>query len=258
MTELSSVKAMPFGLSLKRYLMVHGGRLWWAVNPRLVSLAPIYVFPDQDRFNSDEVEQLARQNLSGALRLPHASCIFEVPEHNHPGACLASYTLDSPTGIESGFFRFCPVERRWSDLLAQVSFLGDGSAEASAHPRVVDPDLRHTYIEVASSMVWRALGVLAVPTLIAEQRLSRLRRAPFAKAGVRDWIYRVADIRPTSLNAALADGQGSHAPPRWHIRRGHWRQLADGRRVFVRECQVGDPSRGGVIKDYHVQVGEAA
>lgn len=113
--------------------MVQGGRLWWAVNPRLVSLAPIYVFPDQDRFNGDEVDQLARQNLMGTLRLPHASCIFEVPERNHPGACLASYTLDSPTGIESGLFRFCPVERRWSDVLAQVSFLEDGSAETSAH-----------------------------------------------------------------------------------------------------------------------------
>jgi hypothetical protein len=33
---------------------------------------------------------------------------------------------------------------------------------------------------------------------------------------------------------------------------GHWRNLADGRRVFVRECEVGDRSRGGVVKDYEV------
>ena len=28
--------------------------------------------------------------------------------------------------------------------------------------------------------------------------------------------------------------------------------LADGRRIFIRECQVGDMTRGGVVKDYEV------
>ena len=47
-----------------------------------------------------------------------------------------------------------------------------------------------------------------------------------------------------------AQGGGTHASPRSRIRRGHWRQLADGRRVFVRACEVGDPEHGGVVKDY--------
>ena len=57
---------------------------------------------------------------------------------------------------------------------------------------------------------------------------------------------------------ALEAHRGSHASPRWRIRRGHWRMLQDGRRVFVRECRVGDASRGGVVKDYHMQLGAAA
>jgi hypothetical protein len=75
---------------------------------------------------------------------------------------------------------------------------------------------------------------------------------------VRGWTYRIADIQPRVIAAALAEHRGSHASPRWHIRRGHWRQLADGRRVFVRECQVGDVSRGGVVKDYRIDLGRAA
>jgi hypothetical protein len=35
------------------------------------------------------------------------------------------------------------------------------------------------------------------------------------------------------------------------------RTLGDGRRVFVRSCEVGDAARGGVVKDYRI-VGETA
>jgi len=68
----------------------------------------------------------------------------------------------------------------------------------------------------------------------------------------------VADIQTEAITVGQAEHCGTHASPRWHIRRGHWRQLADGRRVFVRECEVRDASRGGVVNDYQVQLGEAA
>lgn len=45
---------------------------------------------------------------------------------------------------------------------------------------------------------------------------------------------------------------GTHASPRLHERRGHWRTLASGNRVWVRHCTVGEASRGTVFKDYRV------
>ncbi len=46
---------------------------------------------------------------------------------------------------------------------------------------------------------------------------------------------------------------GTHASPRLHDRRGHWRTLKKtGVRVWVRSCKVGDASRGVVFKDYRV------
>jgi hypothetical protein len=88
--------------------------------------------------------------------------------------------------------------------------------------------------------------------------VSPLRRASLAKHGVRGWTYRIAEIDTTQVAAAVALRGGTHASPRWHIRRGHWRTLADGRRVFVRECEVGDQSRGAVVKDYRMELGSAA
>jgi hypothetical protein len=82
-------------------------------------------------------------------------------------------------------------------------------------------------------------------------------RRKYSKAGVRGWTWHQITIDPARLREKIAPQGGTHASPRWHIRRGHWRQLADGRRVFVRQCQVGDPEQGGVVKDYIVK-GSAA
>ncbi len=87
---------------------------------------------------------------------------------------------------------------------------------------------------------------------MSERQVAPSLRAPFARDGVRGWVWRQVAIDPERLRSASADLGGSHASPRWHLRRGHWRQMADGRRIFVRQCEVGDPERGGVVKDYAV------
>jgi hypothetical protein len=45
---------------------------------------------------------------------------------------------------------------------------------------------------------------------------------------------------------------GTHASPRLHDRRGHWRRYKSGKTVFVKACKVGDASKGIVFKDYQV------
>ena len=46
---------------------------------------------------------------------------------------------------------------------------------------------------------------------------------------------------------------GTHASPRKHDRRGHWRQYANGNRVWVRQAVVGNAAKGLVMKDYIVR-----
>lgn len=45
---------------------------------------------------------------------------------------------------------------------------------------------------------------------------------------------------------------GSHASPRLHERRGHWRIYPSGKRGWVKNCKVGNASRGVIFKDYKV------
>jgi hypothetical protein len=74
------------------------------------------------------------------------------------------------------------------------------------------------------------------------------------KLGNWGWTYRLLKLDPVKHAAtAQAPGLGgSHASPRWHERRGHWRHLKDGKEVWVRHCEVGLPGRGGALHDYLV------
>jgi len=63
-----------------------------------------------------------------------------------------------------------------------------------------------------------------------------------------DW-HTVEIVPPAKKN----DPQGgTHASPRLHDRRGHWRTCKSGLRVWVRDCKVGDASKGVIFKDYKV------
>jgi hypothetical protein len=138
--------------------------------------------------------------------------------------------------------------------MCTAQFRTGGYAEVEANPRLQPRD-GDTYAEILTGIVWRALALLSVRSPCIGMQFPSTRRPKLARAGVSGWTWRMVDIDLARIHAASRQASGSHASPRWHIRRGHWRTLTDGRRVFVRACEVGDVTRGGVVKDYHVAVG---
>lgn len=78
--------------------------------------------------------------------------------------------------------------------------------------------------------------------------INRKREANEKPALLYDWRTVVVAPRPRSEPA-----WGVHASPRQHERRGHWRTTAKQRRVWVRNCVVGDASRGTIFHDYKVK-----
>ena len=61
-----------------------------------------------------------------------------------------------------------------------------------------------------------------------------------------DW-HTVVIEPPKQKNDAQG---GTHASPRRHQARGHWRLYKSGKRGWVKECWKGDASKGVVFKDY--------
>lgn len=69
------------------------------------------------------------------------------------------------------------------------------------------------------------------------------------------FVWRTVTIGATpNVAVATSDVAGTHASPRAHDRRGHWRTYrATGKRVWVKHCRVGNATDGVVFKDYKLQ-----
>ena len=72
-----------------------------------------------------------------------------------------------------------------------------------------------------------------------------------AKGKQPSFVWRTVTIKARN-ETSPSEPTGTHASPRAHERRGHWRTLPKGR-VWVKPCRVGDFKRDGlVLHDYKV------
>jgi hypothetical protein len=236
---------------LKRIVAAHGDKFWRNEMLRGIAAAPVYVFTDQAAFDSDNIERAAMRRMFEPLRLPHDEIIFEVWDQTGERESHLVYARQCGEHIEGVYLYKIGLGKGWTDVLADLTLHQGGTAEVETHPSAGSEALQ-IYPVVASGIVWRALAILSAEHAVERQSIPQTRRPKLARAGVTGWDWNLVSFDPAELKPKSPPLGGTHATPRWHIRRGHWRTLADGRRVFVRECEVGDRSRGGVVKDYEV------
>ena len=73
-----------------------------------------------------------------------------------------------------------------------------------------------------------------------------------AKRGLKLlYEWRTAVIEPSKSKQEHQGG--THASPRRHQARGHWRNYKSGKRVWIKECWRGDASKGSIFKDYLIK-----
>lgn len=245
---------IPDAYELKRIMRTHGARFWSSDLLRGAEFAPIYFFGDQAAFDGESVDRAMTRVLTGPVRLPHPNVIFELREQRASPSGLIVCARATGDIVEATFLIRKRAPRGWTDCLVRIRMLPDGIVDIEGNPAERSETTIRGHGEVAAGIVWRALTILGASPDIRDHKVSMSKRTRLARAGVRGWAWRQVSINPDRLRAASAAQGGSHASPRWHIRRGHWRTLADGRRVFVRPCEVGDATRGGIIKDYRVEV----
>ncbi len=84
----------------------------------------------------------------------------------------------------------------------------------------------------------------------ARKSLINSKRAARGKGPILfDWhTVNIEPKKPSSESQG-----GTHASPRRHQCRGHWRNCKSGKRVWVKDCWRGDASKGTVFKDYKCQ-----
>jgi hypothetical protein len=113
-----------------------------------------------------------------------------------------------------------------------------------------DTEQKKTTAIVSCAILTDFLGRLRQSSqnaLVPTQRGNHAKRARQGKPLIFDWhTIEIAPSKPK--NESLG---GTHASPRQHDRRGHWRNVGTNL-VWVRSCVVGDSAKGSVFKDYLV------
>lgn len=112
----------------------------------------------------------------------------------------------------------------------------------------------NNYVDLAKSLeVFSCCNVSQVehsgPTFINRKRLQKNKPPIFA--------FRTLHITGEPAERG-EQGAGDRATPRLHLRRGHIRRLADGRKVWVRSAVVGSKASGFIAKEYAVAMERAA
>jgi len=121
--------------------------------------------------------------------------------------------------------------------------------------------LTHDMVQVAINYLSTYLLAIHSPTPLPgytpvdKQKFSNKKRIAKGKAPIYEWTTVV--IEPPKPKAEPKGG--THASPRLHDRRGHFRTCKDGvRKVWVRACKVGNAAKGTVFKDYKWKSHDAA
>lgn len=214
--------------------------------------APVYYFSDCEAFDCPAVWKQCLESDEFQLRLPHERVILEVRDGRKFQSLLVFCQQRGPD-VE-GFLVLKALEKKqWIQPIVRVLMCHNGELHIDRNvPDCPDEQSARIYTQIVMGILVGAINVLTQQPEIQNASVPLSQRRKFERAGVSGWIWHTVKIDPAKLRARGPDLGGTHSTPRWHIRRGHWRTITDGRRVFVRECEVGDKSRGGVVKDYEV------
>lgn len=120
--------------------------------------------------------------------------------------------------------------------------------EEDGHKRWSDSDVRGVLAGVGAWLKALSPDSLAYKPTARRSLINSKRAAKGQGPILFDW--HTVHVEPAKPNGDYRGG--SHASPRLHDRRGHWRTYPSGKRGWVKNCKVGDPSKGVVFKDYKV------
>lgn len=180
-----------------------------------------------------------------ASRLAFPQCAFAYTEDGDPGVLLM--TQHNETSIHvSGL---ASHRGQWFEV-RPITIIYDAAAGYSGEGKgVTSEQLRVALVNVAYCA--RLLDQGASAFAIDAQRCHiNTARAKKGKGPLKFTWHTVTIAPRPDPNERKG---GTHASPRLHDRRGHWRNYASGKKGWVKECKVGSPSKGIVFKDYKIK-----
>ena len=161
------------------------------------------------------------------------------------------FAVRAVAGEESVTLAGFRITREAKDDFAPLTIMSDSETGGL---RVYTRDNRHDdriAIAILDRLLVRLDGSKAIEGYRAEVARTFTARRQIARGKAPAYAWRTVEVT-ARVRTDRGPAGGSHASPRAHDRRGHWRALPTGR-VWVRPCRVGDPASGTVFHDYRVK-----
>lgn len=217
----------------------------------------------------DGVDDMAGLSRHEFFKLPSPLCLFQVTHGMDAHMFLAKEAAEGGAfdvvrfGMRAGY-------GRWEESALKVTIFDDGHyycTDRHTGERIDPATLKYDVTgetcpseEAYSFEAIRRIGLslevfLCSNVIQVEQHPGKMtNRRRIEKGKIPFFTYRTLHVTGDAAPRGDDEAQGTHASPRLHFRRGHIRKMADGRRIWVRSCLVGDKSRGFSGHDYKVRM----
>lgn len=180
-----------------------------------------------------------------ASRLPFPQCAFAYTEDGGPGVLLMTQHNETSihvTGLASHQGQWFAVKPLTLIYDQAAGYSGEGKG-------VTSEQLRVALVNVAycARLLDQGRSGCAIDAQRCHLNTARAKKGK----GPLKFTWHTVTIGPR--HEPQGSKGGTHASPRLHDRRGHWRNTPSGKRVWVKDCKVGSPSKGIVFKDYKIK-----
>lgn len=184
-----------------------------------------------------------------SLRLPFPTiwCEFSQGQELQTLGVLIHEEEPGKWWLVTAFFRMAGQWVIWNSGVAVLS--GDRQSGLYWHSHDDKTDEQATNAFAAAAWGISAVNCTNVTRreIAPEPKLQRARLKRGKKPLFSYWVLELAQTERSE-----SSGNGSHASPRLHLRRGHPRQYAPGKWTWVQPCAVGNKALGIVHKDYRL------
>lgn len=219
------------------------------VTPLIAHLARILPHPGDDTHWFDlgrPTPTRVVQFSDRLMHLPYQRCVLcaQDADGNQVGMLTVAgddHRSVTMSGILTGHGVTSIIEP-WALIETEGGYLPYRAGNTPAVQRELCMGLLSILTEAGSQPITGYIGT-------ADRGYTSAKRIKAGKAPLR-YTWRTVTIEPP--NPAGAPQGGTHASPRAHDRRGHWRLHPSGKQVWVKACRVGNAALGSVFKDYRV------
>lgn len=217
-----------------------------------------------DLGDMDSVLRMADLSTAEFMELPAENCLFQVTVEKDVyiflakkfagGAVWRCYGKQENMGFRwAGICVEVFISRDHDGLTLIAKEVPSGAVLANGREGYADLPDHHKWAIDRVTVVAMAIEVFSCSNVVQVENPppKHINAKRKARGKVPFFSYRTIHISGETNKKQEGSG-GTHASPRLHFRRGHIRRMGDGRRIWVRDCLVGDKSKGFAGHDYTV------